>query len=386
MRYGKIGAGCLAAALCLGTMPAPAWAGTPEFAYTAEQWASLRDNQLDFTEIADLIHVYNNTVIQNQLEYEDFRGKDADDIADDYYDAADDIYGSLEYPDSSDSDYASRLSSYLSSQIQADNLREQGDDNVEDGDVKKLEYDKTEAGLVKEAQELMISYWSQTYSLESLEQNKIQAQSSYDQTLTRLSAGMSTQAQVLSAREAVTSADASLLSARSSLGQTKENLCLMLGWTYGAQVDIEDVPEPDLEGMAAINLDEDVSRGVENNYSLKILEKKIANAKSGTNKSSLEQSLKSQKETAAFSIKNAYESMMISKSDYEQALNAYEIEAAAMETAERKMTAGIMTRNNYITQQSSFATAQVNVRTQRLALLRAQLEYQWSVDGLASVS
>lgn len=386
MRYGKIGAGCLAAALCLGAMPAPAWAGTPEFAYTAEQWASLRDNQLDFTEIADLIHVYNNTVIQNQLEYEDFRGKDADDIADDYYDAADDIYGSLEYPDSSDSDYASRLSSYLSSQIQADNLREQGDDNVEDGDVKKLEYDKTEAGLVKEAQELMISYWSQTYSLESLEQNKIQAQSSYDQTLTRLSAGMSTQAQVLSAREAVTSADASLLSARSSLGRTKENLCLMLGWTYGEQVDIGDVPEPDLEGMAAINLDEDVSRGVENNYSLKILEKKIANAKSGTNKSSLEQSLKSQKETAASSIKNAYESMMISKSDYEQALNAYEIEAAAMETAERKITAGTMTRNNYITQQSSFATAQVNVRTQRLALLRAQLEYQWSVDGLASVS
>ena len=347
--------------LCLGTMPVTAWAGTPEFAYTAEQWASLRDNQLEFTEIADLIHVYNNTVIQNQLEYEDFRGEDADDIADDYYDAADDIYGSLEYPDSSDSDYASRLSSYLSSQIQADNLREQGDDNVEDGDVKKLEYDKTEAGLV-------------------------QARSSYDQTLNRLSAGMSTQAQVLSAQEAVTSADASLLSAQSSLGQTKETLCLMLGWTYGAQVDIGDVPEPDLEGMTAINLEEDVSRGVENNYSLKILEKKIANAKSGTNKTSLEQSLKSQKETAASSIKNAYESMMISKSDYEQALNTYEIEAAAMETAERKMAAGTTTRNDYVTQQTAFAAAQVNVRTQKLALLKAQLEYRWSVDGLASVS
>ena len=385
MKYGKIGAGCLAVVLCLGTMPVTAWAGTPEFAYTAEQWASLRDNQLEFTEIADLIHVYNNTVIQNQLEYEDFRGEDADDIADDYYDAADDIYGSLEYPDSSDSDYASRLSSYLSSQIQADNLREQGDDNVEDGDVKKLEYDKTEAGLVKEAQELMISYWSQTYSLESLEQNKIQARS-YDQTLNRLSAGMSTQAQVLSAQEAVTSADASLLSAQSSLGQTKETLCLMLGWTYGAQVDIGDVPEPDLEGMTAINLEEDVSRGVENNYSLKILEKKIANAKSGTNKTSLEQSLKSQKETAASSIKNAYESMMISKSDYEQALNTYEIEAAAMAAAERKMAAGTTTRNDYVTQQTAFAAAQVNVRTQKLALLKAQLEYRWSVDGLASVS
>ena len=146
------------------------------------------------------------------------------------------------------------------------------------------------------------------------------------------------------------------------------------------------MPEPDLEAMEAINLDEDVSRGVENNYSLKILKKKIANAKSGTNRSSLEQSLKSQKETAASSIKNAYESMMISQSDYQQALDTYEIEAAAMETAERKMAAGTMTRNGYVAQQTSFASARVNVRTQKLALLKAQLEYQWSVDGLASVS
>ena len=386
MKYGKIGAGCLAVVLCLGTMPVTAWAGTPEFAYTAEQWASLRDNQLEFTEIADLIHVYNNTVIQNQLEYEDFRGEDADDIADDYYDAADDIYGSLEYPDSSDSDYASRLSSYLSSQIQADNLREQGDDNVEDGDVKKLEYDKTEAGLVKEAQELMISYWSQTYSLESLEQNKIQAQSSYDQTLNRLSAGMSTQAQVLSAREAVTSADASPAVGPEQSGADKRNSLPYAGMDLRGAGGYRRCAGAGPGGMAAINLDEDVSRGVENNYSLKILEKKIANAKSGTNKTSLEQSLKSQKETAASSIKNAYESMMISKSDYEQALNEYEIEAAAMETAERKMAAGTMTRNDYVTQQTAFAAAQVNVRTQKLALLKAQLEYRWSVDGLASVS
>ena len=53
---------------------------------------------------------------------------------------------------------------------------------------------------------------------------------------------------------------------------------------------------------------------------------------------------------------------MISKSDYEQALNAYEIEAAAMETAGRKWQPGTTTRNDYITQQTAFAAAQVNVR------------------------
>ena len=386
MKREKIAAGCLAAALWVSVLPMEALAGTPEFAYTAEQWASFRDNRLEFAEIKDLIHVYNSTVIQNQLDYEEFRGEDADEIAEDYYDAADDIYGSLEYPDSTSTDYASRLSSYLSSQIQADNLREQGDDNVEDGEVKKLGYDQAEAQLVKEAQEQMISYWSQTYSLDSLEQSRIQAQSSYDSTVTRLSAGMSTQAQVLSAQETVTSADASLMSAKSSLDQTRENLCLMLGWAYGAQVEIAQAPEPDLEWMASVNLEEDVAKGLENNYSLKILEKKIAIAKSGTNKSSLEESLKSQKETAASSIKTAYESMIISKSDYEQALNAYEIESSSMETAGRKMTAGTMTKNEYASQQSAFLTAQVNVRTQGLALLKAQLEYQWSVDGLASVT
>lgn len=387
MNRRKMLAGSGLAALCMTVLcPAAAMAGTPEFAYTAEQWAGLRDNTLEFSEIGDLVHVYNHTVIQNQLDYEDFRGEDADDIADDYYDAADDIYGSLEYPDSTSASYASSLSSYLSSQIQADKLREQGDDNVEDGEIKKLGYDQTEAGLVKQAQQLMINYWSQTYSLESLEQRKVQAQSSYDSVLTRLSAGMSTQAQVLSAGEAVTTADASLLSAKSSLDQTRENLGLMLGWTYGAQVDIGEVPEPDLKWMAAVNLDEDVAKGLENNYSLRILEKKIANAKSGTNKASLEQSLKSQKETAASSIKNAYDSMMLSKSDYEQALSSYETAAAAMDTAGRKMAAGTMTQNDYVTQQTTFTTAQVNVRTARLALLTAQLEYQWAVDGLASVS
>jgi len=57
-----------------------------------------------------------------------------------------------------------------------------------------------------------------------------------------------------------------------------------------------------------------------------------------------------------------------------------------MAAAERKMAAGTTTRNDYVTQQTAFAAAQVNVRTQKLALLKAQLEYRWSVDGLASVS
>ena len=32
---------------------------TPEFAYSAEKWASLRDNVMEYEELADLVHEYN---------------------------------------------------------------------------------------------------------------------------------------------------------------------------------------------------------------------------------------------------------------------------------------------------------------------------------------
>ena len=386
MKYKKSAAGGLAAVLCLCFTPLQTLAGSPEFAYTAEKWTALRDNKLEFEEIADLVHEYNNKVIQNQIEYEDYRGEDKDDIAQDYYDAADDIYGSLYYPSSGDENYAGSLSSYLSGQIQADNLREQGDDNVEDGDIKKLGYDKEEAELVKQAQGLMITYWSRNKSMASLEKTRDQAQTNYNSTVTRLRAGMSTQADLLLAQESVASAEASLLSGESSLNSTKENLCLMLGWTYGAEVEIGEVPAPDLDSIQTIDLDRDVEKGLEANYALRILEKKIANAKSGSNKETLEEQYKSQKETAASSIKAGYRSLILAKSDYDQALNAYTLEAETLNTAGRKLTAGTITRNDYTKQEASCTAAETAVQTAELALLNAMLEYQWSVDGLAAVS
>lgn len=381
--------GCLlAGSLCLaawspGDVSVTALGASPEFAYTAEEWETLRDNTLEYGEISRLVHEYNNTVVQNQLDYEEYRGETRDDISDDYYDAADEIYANNEYPDSSSDSYASEISSYLTSQLQADSLKEQGDDNVDDGHSIKLGYDQTEAQTVKEAQELMIAYWIQTRSLESLEAAVTQAEASCQSVLVKESAGMATQADVLSAREAVDSAQASLMSARSSLDQTKESLCLMLGWTYGAQVDIKEVPEPDLEWMAAIDLEADVAAGIENSYSLKILERQIANAQNQTNKQKLEQSYKSEKETEASAIKSAYEELMLAKSQYEQSLQSLALQEDTYASAQRKLAAGIMNQTEYNQIQTAYTSAGVSTDTACLALLQAQNSYQWAVNGLA---
>ena len=61
-------------------IPAISVFASPEFAYTPEKWEALRDNRLEYQEIGDLIHEYNAEVINNRLEYDDYRGKDRDDI------------------------------------------------------------------------------------------------------------------------------------------------------------------------------------------------------------------------------------------------------------------------------------------------------------------
>ena len=73
-------AGAMGLALMLAPVPGllrpvTAWA-SPEFAYSADKWAALRDDVLEYGELADLVHEYNATVINNRLEYDDYRGKD----------------------------------------------------------------------------------------------------------------------------------------------------------------------------------------------------------------------------------------------------------------------------------------------------------------------
>lgn len=386
MMHRKWISGCLAVVLCTGLLPVQAMAQSPEFAYTAEKWAALRDDKLEYGEIADLVHEYNNTVIQNQISWKDERDKDKDDVAQDYYDAANNIYSNIEYPDSDDSNYGSRVAAALNSQIQAEQLMERGDESTEDSETIKLGYDQTEASLVKQAQELMIDYWSQYYSLDSFEQRKIQAETSYQSEQTRLSAGMSTQAKVLSAREAVSSAEASILSAESNLQSTKEKLCLMLGWTYGAEVEIGELPEPDLDQIASIDMEADILTALENNYSLKLTEKRLANARTDTVKQTQQQTQKNQKEAVSNNVKSSYTSLILARSNYEQALQAYELAKTSMESAERRLQAGTITANAYQTQKSSYLTAEVTVRTQKLALLKAMVDYQWAVNGLASAA
>lgn len=379
-------AGLFAMALMMGVTPLQAFATSPEFAYTAEKWASLRDNKLEYSEIADLIHEYNTTVRQNELDYQEYKGKTSTDIAKEYYNSAAEVTERINYPEDDSTNYANQLSSALSSEISADNLTEEGDSNVDDGEIKRLGYEQEEKSLVQQAQELMISYYSGKASLDSLEDAVTQAETAYTQAQTRKAAGMALQSDVDTAAESVTTAKASLQSAKSSLEQTRQQLVIMLGWNYNDSVEFGTLPEVDTSAVSSINVTSDIQTAITNNYSIKITERRLANSQSENNRATYTSTLSNQKDTVSTNVKNAYNSLVLAKNSYEQAKTSYELEEKERAAAELRLSAGTITKKTYAKQESACLSAKTSMESEKLSFLTAKVTYDWAVAGLASAS
>ena len=106
------------AGVMMTAAPTAAFAASPEFARSAEEWAKLQDNKIEYDEIADLVHEYNATVQKNAIDLGKFR-KDYGDTnekwADRYRELADDLEASLSYPDVDDASYASIMTQIVTS-------------------------------------------------------------------------------------------------------------------------------------------------------------------------------------------------------------------------------------------------------------------------------
>ena len=368
-------AACSLGVFLAAGVPVQALAASPQFAYSTEKWASLQDDKLEFDEIAGLIHEYNSTVEKNRIEYKDYQGKDSNEIAQEYYDAADEIESSIEYPDSDDANYGSALAAAQRSEASATQMREQGDNNVDDANVKAWGYTQTEKSLVQQAQNLMIQYWNAQENLKSVQNQVSKAEKDYETANLKLSSGSATQTDVLDAKETLLKAQASITTAESNIASTKE---------YGASVEICALPDPQEQMSASVNLEEDIAKAQENNYQLKILARQVNNAMTSTLKEQYQTTLTSGKEAVKSNVQSAYQNLKLSEAQYEQAKRSLELEEKTKQTNDRKLAAGLISQNAYQSATYSYESASMAKETAAMSLLQAQLAYQWAVGGLAS--
>ena len=380
-KWKQISACCLAAVLAAAAPTGTAWAGSPEFARSAEEWAKLRDNVMEYDELAELIHEYNVTVQNNQRDYNEKKNKTSDEIAQDYRDAADAVRSSMSGDDSPQAIMQDSMA-----EAQALSLEQQADDNVEDSEIFKMTYDQTEATLVSNAQTNMISYHQKARDLDLKKKNRELLAATYDSVVLKMNHGMATQMEVLTAQENLQNADAAILTAESDLENTRQKLCVMLGWRYDASPEIREIPAVDLNRIQSMDPAADKARALENNYTLRINKKKLANSSNNSKKESLQMTIDDNIQRIGSSVDSAYKNVIQSQTAYQQAAVSLEVASKNMEAAERKMQIGTLSRLDYLTQQYAYLQAQVAMEDASMALFQAVESYDWNINGLASAS
>lgn len=380
-KWKQISACCLAAVLAAAAPTGTAWAGSPEFARSAEEWAKLRDNIMEYDELAGLIHEYNVTVQNNQRDYNEKKNKTSDEIAQDYRDAADAVRSSMSGDDSPQAIMQDSMA-----EAQALSLEQQADDNVEDSEIFKMTYDQTEATLVSNAQTNMISYHQKARDLDLKKKNRELLAATYDSVVLKMNHGMATQMDVLTAQENLQNADAAILTAESDLENTRQKLCVMLGWRYDASPEIREIPAVDLNRIQSMDPAADKAKALENNYTLRINKKKLANSSNNSKKESLQMTIDDNIQRIGSSVDSAYKNVIQSQTAYQQAAVSLEVASKNMEAAERKMQIGTLSRLDYLNQQYAYLQAQVAMEDASMALFQAVESYDWNINGLASAS
>ncbi|MDO4268017.1 MAG: TolC family protein [Eubacteriales bacterium] len=377
-------AGALTAAYAFG-----AYAASPEFARTPEEWARLRDNVMEYDELEDLIAEYNVTVQTNQLDYNEFKreyGTTKDDVSQKYRDMADEIYASLEYPDTDDPTYGMMVASVLNAELQAKNMEKQADDNLQDSEIVWLGYRQAEKTLVTVAQTNMVTYEKDRLAVSQAELAAAQARLSLSSAQTREAIGTATRTDVLNAQEAVQNADRAVESAKSSVKTVRQKLQVMTGWSYSDSPEIRDVPASDLSRIDGMNPAADREKAIENNYALKINKKKLANAEASETKESLQKTIADNEQKIGSALVTSYQNVLAAKLAYDQAAADLELENRNLASLQLQYAQGNASRSQLENQQYTVQAKELALKAADLSLFQTMETYDWAVNGLAAVS
>lgn len=369
---------------------AQAWAAatdSPEFSRTAEEWARLQDNTLEYDEIADLVHEYNTTVLNNRVSYRDYLGKDRDDVARRYRDAAQELRDNIEYPDDpTDTSYATMLMAAQLNETQAKSLEEQADNNVDDSQSIYLQYEMVEANLVLATKLNLIAYNQKLLSNGLTEENRSLLEAQYQAVQVQASVGSATQTDVLNARQALEQLESTSISDAKETQTLKQQICLAAGWNYDADPVFGELPQVDPAQIAAIDLEADKARALENNYTLKISRRQYENSTSSATRENLQNTIRDNEQNIASDITSKYQSLLEAQSSYNLALTQQAVEAQTLAAVQQRFQTGAASQLEYLQESYNMSSRNTAVETAALSLLSAWETYQGAVNGLASAS
>ena len=366
-------------------------AKSPTFSRTEEEWAKLRDMNLDYEEIDGLVTEYNATVQTNQANMQQFTrdyGRKNVKVSQSYRDMAQKIEDSLTEPEPDSMTYVPMMASIAQSRATINNLKNSADTTLEDYEVQYFTYESARLSLVQNTKALMISYYSKDVSKEALQKAVEVAELNLANAQARVAVGMATNLDVLSAKEAVIKANKTLSDQSNAALADRDKLLIMTGFKTDSQANIGLVPvlsEEELQNIDKINLEEDIKKAVEENYALKINKRKLGNAKSDTQIKSLNSTISSGTENIKANVQTLHKNLVNAKDKLNLLKAELELSSKDLETIRQKKNLGMATQLEVANKELENIKKNTEKKQAELALRLALENYNSAVNGLASV-
>lgn len=356
-------------------------AQSPTFARNSEEWESLKDNKLEYSEITDLVHEYNPDVISNNYDYKSFvdtYGNTNEEVASEYRSKANDLMDNL-----SGSDDASSVMSDAQAELQAKELNQSADNNTDDSTTKSLSYAMSEAEIVMNAKSSFISYYSALNELESAKATLESLKAEETLTQAKAAAGTVTQKDLRTAKKSVSDQESVVKQAEEAIEESRQKLIVMLGWKSTDTPDIGELPEVTEETVDSINISDDIQKALDNNYTLRINKRKLDNAKDSDNISVLKSTIDGNERTIRVSVNSAYSSLKTALLNLETAELELSNAEKNMSISETSYSAGLISKYEYTTKKSELEEKKAAATSAKYSLARAYMTYESYIGGLA---
>lgn len=344
---------------------------------------NLKDDVLEYSELQDMIRIYNPTVQETAdsynrtiRQYEDawaklklYQGRVASD-KDDAKDAGD--MEQYTYYTAQEQTYKSAASSYNK---MLDRMKTVSSTSSQ----RQVEKQMTVA-----AQSLMVSYETLRQQQDTLRKMKELYETQYELVIVKEQAGTATSADVLSFKNQALAAESSLAAVEANMESIYDSLCLMVGREADGSLKIASIPPADSSRMEFMNLEEDTVKAIGNNYTL-INDRHSLKVNSTSSSNYKLRIMEDGEQKLTSEMKRLYEDVALKRDALEKARTGFEKALLNMQQTNNKYAVGMLSKDEYLMEELNYVQKEADYKAADLALQQAMDIYDWAVLGIAEV-
>lgn len=234
--------------------------------------------------------------------------------------------------------------------------------------------------LTASAQNLMYSYNQMKEKVAAEEKSLEALQADYDAACKKRAAGLIKDTELETKAGELEKKKNSLASMKEQQRQRKEELLTLLGLSGQENVKIGTVPEPDLEAIRAVSVENDLETAISNDPTW--ASEMLSKVKGTDNRELKKERIREAAENAEINLRAAYEDLQNALAKYEAAQSSFSAAQQEWDTVCKKQSAGMLSKNGYLTGEAGWLSGKAALNTAKLELASAYQTYLWQVQGV----